>query len=106
MLRWALQIDSDFESAVRLATAMPVAPPERMFVHELQRLDVAEQQPAAAVDLLTHVLRGCDRSEFWECGEAADVAVRAARTGQVSEAARAELVEQLLRLGCPTHEIP
>jgi hypothetical protein len=105
MLRWALRIDSDFESAVRLATAMPIAPPERLLVHELQRLDVAEQQPAAAVDLLTYVLRGCDRSEFWECNEAADVTARAARTGHVSDAARAELVEQLLRLGCPTQGI-
>jgi hypothetical protein len=105
MLRWTLRIDSDFGSAVRLATAMPVARPEHMFVHELQGLDVAEQQPAAAVELLTHVLRGCDRGEFWECGEAADVAVRAARTGHVPDAARAELVEQLLRLGCPTQGI-
>lgn len=102
MLRWALRIDSDFESAVHLATAMPVGPPERMFVHELQGLEVAEQQPVACVDLLTHALRGCDRSQFWECREAADVAVRAAGTGRVSAAARAELIEQLLRLGCST----
>jgi hypothetical protein len=102
MLRWALRIDSDFESAVHLATAMPVARPEQMFVHELRRLGVAEQHPVASVALLTHALRGCDRSQFWECRDATDVAARAARTGQVSGAARAELVEQLLRLGCPT----
>lgn len=100
MLRWALRFEQNFETAVGFAVAMPVAQPERMFVHELERLDVAERYSQSAVILLEHALRGEVREAFWECAEASNVARRAISTGSISDQSRASLLNQLLRLGC------
>jgi hypothetical protein len=102
MLGWALRFGDGFERAVAFARAMPVAAPENMFVHEFGTLDLAARYPQSATDLLEHALHGHTRGAFFECTEAQRIGATALASGLVSDASRRALVEQLLRLGCPT----
>jgi hypothetical protein len=102
MLGWALRFGDGFERAVAYARAMPVTAPENMFVHEFGTLDLVAAYPQSATDLLEHALRGHTRGAFFECTEAQRIGAAALASGLVSDESRRALVEQLLRLGCPT----
>jgi len=101
LVPWALEMEEDFEEAVELACAGPRAgAPESIFYPRFREGGHASRHPAAAARLLAHVLAGEDRP-FWECDEASEIAMAAARSGQADPNDLRAILDQLLRLQCP-----
>ncbi len=100
LVAWALETDEDFDQAVNLVCAGPrVGAPPSIFYERFRECGHAVRRPAAAARLLAHALAG-ERRPFWECDEASEVAMAAARTGQAHPNELRAILEQLLRLRC------
>ncbi len=101
LMPWALEMDEAFDEAVTLACAGPRAgAPASIFYSRFAERGAAERHPAAAARLLAHVLAGEDRP-FWECDDASEVAMAAARSGQADPIELRAILDELLRLRCP-----
>lgn len=100
LVAWALEMDEDFDEAVGLVCAGPRAgAPDAIFYPRFREQGHADRHPAAAVRLLAHVLAG-ERRPFWECDEASEIAIAAARSGRADPGHLREIIDQLLRLRC------
>ncbi len=100
LVAWALETDEDFDQALNLVCAGPrVGAPPSIFYERFRECGHAVRRPAAAARLLAHALAG-ERRPFWECDEASEVAMAAARSGQAHPNELRAILEQLLRLRC------